>query len=141
MSDPDPTPAASDSKTTSKPASFSLDSLKAMAGGVKPDVAPKTEGPDVLPTNPPTDTTPPPGDNSAPPPIHGIPPPKKEISPQELFMGFLFILFSVAGIYFGLTLGMTEGRGYLLFVQSFGPWIRSWFTSRHALPTPYDIKK
>jgi hypothetical protein len=141
MSDADPTPAASDSKTTSKPASFSLDSLKAMAGGVKPDVAPKTEGPDVLPTNPPTDTTPPPGDNSAPPPIHGIPPPKKEISPQEMFMSFLFILFSAVGIYFGITLGMSEGHGYLLFIQSFGPWIRSWFTSRHALSSVYDVKK
>ena len=141
MSDADPAPATTDSNTTSKPATFSLDSIKAMAGGVKPDLAPKTEGPDVLPTNPPTDTTPPPGDNSAPPGIPVIPPPKKEISPQEMFMSFLFIVFCVVGIYFGLTLGMSEGRGYLLFIQSFGPWIRSWFTSRHALPSVYDVKK
>ena len=143
--DPAPAPATTDSNTTSKPspAAFSLDSITSMIGNKNktPEGDPPTEGPNILPTNPPTDTTPPEGDNSAPPGIHAIPPPKKEISPQEMIMSFLFIVFCCVGIYFGLTLGMSEGRGYLLFIQSFGPWIRSWFTSRHTLASVYDVKK
>jgi hypothetical protein len=143
MSTPDPAPATTDSNTTSKPApTISLDSLKAMIPGTSAAPSkPVGEGPDILPSNPQTDTTPPPGDNSAPPPIPVIPAPKKEISLQEILMGILFLVLSVAGIYFGFTLGLEEGRGYLLFVQSFGPWIRGWFTSRHATPSVYDIKK
>lgn len=145
MSTPDPAPATTDTKTTtSLPASLSLDSLKSMMPGSTPAAPPPNtkEGPNILPTNPPTDTTPPEGDNSAPPPVKGdIPPPKKELTLQEILMGVLFLVLCVVGIYFGLTLGIEEGHGYLLFIQSFGPWIRSWFTSRHALPSVYDIKK
>lgn len=146
MSDPDPAPGTTDSNTTSKPAptSLSLESLKSMITqkNTTTDGSSPKEGPNILPTNPPADTSPAPGDNSAPQAIDSAPPPKgKELTPQEMMMGFLFLVLSVIGIYFGWTLGIQHGRGYLLFVQSFGPWIRSWFTSRHALPSVYDVKK
>lgn len=144
MSDPDPAPGTTDSNTTSQPApaSFSMDSLKSMISkkNTTEGGQPPKEGANVLPTNPPTDTTPPPGDNSAPPGIPVIPPPKKELSPQEMLMGFLFLVLSIIGIYFGWTLGIQEGRGYLLFIQSFGPWIRSWFTARTTQASAYITK-
>jgi hypothetical protein len=87
------------------------------------------EGPIPAPTNLPSPTIYNPfGDNSAPPAIQNpTPPTKNEVDFVKIFSTILYFIFSGIAIYYGWTLGQKEGREYLLYVQSFGPWLRSWF--------------
>jgi hypothetical protein len=93
------------------------------------------EGPIIdYPAQPVVNPPPPSGDNSPPPAItNATPATKKEgITFQQFFISILFLVLTGAAIYYGWTLGQLEGRGYLLYVQSFGSWLRSWFVK----PTP-----
>ena len=77
---------------------------------------------------------PPPVDNSAPPGIKcPTPETKKEgITFEQFFISILFLVLTGLAVFYGWTLGQSEGRVYLLYVQSFGTWLRSWFVR----PTP-----
>lgn len=102
------------------------------APSILPDFSPEVkEGPIPAPQGPPVVIPPPPpGNNSPPPPIQSTPPTKKEgISFKTLVLGILKIIFTLYAIYYGWILGQQHGREYLLYVQSYGPWLRSWFTS------------
>jgi hypothetical protein len=91
-----------------------------------PIPAPSSTEPVVIPS-------PPKGDNSAPPSITPTPETKKEgITFQQFFIGILFLVLTGFAIFYGWILGQSEGRGYLLYIQSFGAWLRSWFVK----PTP-----
>jgi hypothetical protein len=64
--------------------------------------------------------------NSAPPPIeHPTPETKNDPIPfSQIVGGFVFIILAYFAIYYGWVLGQFQGREYLLYVQSFGPWVR-----------------
>ena len=139
----DPAPANTPDPTVGTPATIdvaaSLNSLMPGQQKVPPKVPdtppPPAEGPVIVMPNPPTDTTPPPGDNGAPPARPpNIPPPNNSISFQDVFINILFVVLCVIGGYYGWAMGQEYARSYLLYVQSYGPWIRSWFTSRQ-IPT------
>lgn len=79
-------------------------------------------------TTPSTIAAPPVVDNSAPPGVVVTPPTKKEgVSIQDFIVTILGLVFMGYGIYYGWILGQQKGREYLLYMQSFGPWLRSWF--------------
>lgn len=93
--------------------------------------APIQEGPIPAPSSTAPVIIPPPpsGNNSAPPPLTSTPPTKKEgMTLQDLILSILYLVFTGYAIYYGWVLGQTRGREYLLYVQSYGPWLRSWFT-------------
>ena len=88
------------------------------------------EGPQPAPGSTPTPVIPTPsGDNSAPPPITNTTPPTKPNAPSltVIISSILFFVLAGVAIYYGWTLGTQKGRDYLLFIQSFGPWLRSFF--------------
>lgn len=64
--------------------------------------------------------------NSAPPPITNPTPPTKNdpIPFSQIVGGFVFMILAYFAIYYGWVLGQFQGREYLLYVQSFGPWVR-----------------
>lgn len=68
-------------------------------------------------------------DNSAPPPILSTTPPTKKegISFQDLIITIFYLIFTGYAIYYGWVFGQQKGRDYLLYVQSIGTWLRSWF--------------
>ena len=110
-------------------------SIEATSAGPAPISTQTPLGPVLAPSSNPTPATPTPaGDNSPPPAItNATPATKKEgITFQQFFISILFLVLTGAAIYYGWTLGQLEGRGYLLYVQSFGSWLRSWFVK----PTP-----
>jgi hypothetical protein len=87
-----------------------------------PIPAPSTASPVIIPPAPM-------GNNSPPSGISQTPAPKKEgISFQDLIMSIFYLIFTGYAIYYGWTLGQMHGREYLIYVQSFGLWLRSWFT-------------
>ena len=94
------------------------------------DNSPKT------PETAPRESTPPPTSdkNSAPPPHEDTTPPTKNdpIPLSQIVGGFVFMILAGFAIYYGWILGQFQGRQYLLYVQSFGPWLRSFFVK----PTP-----
>lgn len=68
------------------------------------------------------------GDNGAPPAILNVTPPtKKEGFLKEFVLGILYLVFTGYAIYYGWMYGQQKGREYLLYLQSWGPWLRSWF--------------
>ena len=88
------------------------------------------EGPQPAPGATPTPDKPAPkGDNSAPPAITNPTPltPADAPSLASVVGSILFFILAGFGIYYGWVLGMQKGREYLLFVQSFGSWLRSFF--------------
>jgi hypothetical protein len=70
-------------------------------------------------------------DNSAPPPIENpTPPTKNDPVPFSQIVGsFVFMILAGFAIYYGWILGQSQGRAYLLYIQSFGPWLRSFFVT------------
>lgn len=86
------------------------------------------EGPIPAPTTPTPPIIEPTGDNGPPPAITSTPPTKKEGFLKEMVLMILYIYFTGIAIYYGWTYGQQTGRDYLLYVQSWGPWLRSWFT-------------
>ena len=85
-------------------------------------------GPIPGPSTPPSQAVPKPaGDNSAPPAIlNPTPATKNEIPLSQIIGGFVFLILAGFAIMYGWALGQTQGRSYLLYIQSFGTWIRSW---------------
>lgn len=94
-----------------------------------PSIVP--EGPIPAPSTTPAVTIPssPAGNNSAPPGVSPTPPTKKEgITFHSLVVSIVSLIFMGYAIYYGWIMGQQHGQEYLLYVQSFGPWLRSWFT-------------
>jgi hypothetical protein len=86
-----------------------------------PIPAPSTAMPVVIPA-------PPKGNNSPPTATSETPATKKEgISFQDFVVSIFYLIFTGYAIYYGWTLGLRHGREYLMYVQSYGPWLRSWF--------------
>lgn len=139
-----PDPASNDQdQSTSKPApAFDLSTLSSMIPGqqkVSDNVSdtpdPPPEGPIIVNTNPQPDLSPPEGDNGAPRArLRDLEPPPEPIDFQNILMNILFLIVCGFAIYYGWGFGQEFGRGYLLYWQSWGPWWRSWFTSRQ-IPT------
>ena len=95
-------------------------------------------GPQPAPSSTPTLNEPQPkGDNSAPPPITNPTSPTKPNTPSlaTIIGTILFFVLGGYGIYYGWIMGMQKGREYLLFVQSFGPWLRSFFIKPKPIST------
>lgn len=87
-----------------------------------PIPAPSSGAPVIIPP-------PPPGNNSPPPLIISTPPTKKEgFNFKDLIVSILYLVFTGYAIYYGWFMGQQHAREYLLYVQSYGPWLRSWFT-------------
>jgi hypothetical protein len=64
----------------------------------------------------------------APPAItNPTPPTKKEGFLKEFVLGIFYLIFTGYAIYYGWIYGQQNGRQYLLYVQSWAPWLRSWF--------------
>jgi hypothetical protein len=129
MSDPQPvnttTPIPSGDTSSGTPAAATLSSIP-FSLGPQPATGP-------APTQP---VTQPVGNNSAPPAITNPTPATKPTGPNiaEVIGFILFVILSGFGIYYGWVLGMQKGREYLLFIQSFGPWLRSWFVRTPRAP-------
>jgi len=86
-----------------------------------PIPAPSTAMPVIIPPAPK-------GNNSPPPSTSQTPPTKKEgMSFQDLIVSIFYLVFTGYAIYYGWILGQRHGREYLMYVQTFGPWLRSWF--------------
>ena len=77
------------------------------------------------------------GNNSAPPPILSTTPPTKKegTSFQDLIITIFYLIFTGYAIYYGWVFGQQKGRDYLLYVQSIGAWLRSWFVR----PAPLSV--
>ena len=141
MSNPDPAPATTDDPTVGTPAptpdvASALNSLMPGQQEVPekiPDTPPPpAEGPIIVTPNPPM-VTHPLGKNGAPPRRMPDPePPAEPVSLQKIAINILFVILCGFGIYYGWTMGQEFGVTYLLYVQSWGPWLRSWITARHV---------
>lgn len=131
MSSDSSTPTPSSTNASSMPASAGGlgDSLRAalpssLTGSGNPPLGPvpAPSSTDTLPIKPS------PGDNSAPPPVATTPVTQKQgLTIQQIIVGILFFIFTGYAIYYGWILGQQEARVYLLYVQSFGPWLRGFF--------------
>jgi hypothetical protein len=85
-------------------------------------------------TSPAVFSGPPKADNSAPPPITNptLPTKKEGIRLSDIVLGILYLVFTGYAIFYGWMYGQQIGRDYLLYIQSWGLWFRSWFIR----PTP-----
>jgi hypothetical protein len=108
----------SDPSSNVTPSSANTASIFAPAEGP----IPAPSGPAVVIPAPPS------GDNSAPPALTTTPKTQKSgIAFKDLLLGIFYFIFTAYAIYYGWILGQQKGREYLLYIQSFGPWVRSFF--------------
>ena len=114
--------SGTDSSVTPAPAAAS--SIPAPATGAT------QEGPIPAPSGTPTPDQPISTGNNSPPPAITNPTPETKNDPiplSQIVSGFVFIILAGFAVFYGWILGQTEGRTFLLYVQTFGPWIRGWF--------------